>query len=221
LPRNSLTRLGLLIVAALALAVGVAACGDDSSDDSTSSASTEPVAAIDPLTGVDTSVALDPGFMDALKQLKVAPGVVGDASLEGTDVSFPITGGDVTYYDPASSVRPFVQGVIEHENSGLSLTAGGTKVELTDFVIDPGTSELMGTVSVDGKVAAEDAVLFDLDGSTLEPLKTNPDGSATLTGTTVLLSGDAAQLLNDTFGIEDLKGGLKVGISTITVAGKS
>jgi hypothetical protein len=221
LPRNSLTRLGLLIVAALALAVGVAACGDDSGDDSTSGASTEPVAAIDPLTGVDTSVALDPGFMDALKQLKVAPGVVGDASLEGTDVSFPITGGDVTYYDPASSVRPFVQGVIEHENSGLSLTAGGTKVELTDFVIDPGTSELMGTVSVDGKVAAEDAVLFDLDGSTLEPLKTNPDGSATLTGTTVLLSGDAAQLLNDTFGIEDLKGGLKVGISTITVAGKS
>jgi hypothetical protein len=221
LPRNSLTRLGLLIVAALALAVGVAACGDDSSDDSTSGASTEPVAAIDPLTGVDTSVALDPGFMDALKQLKVAPGVVGDASLEGTDVSFPITGGDVTYYDPASSVRPFVQGVIEHENSGLSLTAGGTKVELTDFVIDPGTSELMGTVSVDGKVAAEDAVLFDLDGSTLEPLKTNPDGSATLTGTTVLLSGDAAQLLNDTFGIEDLKGGLKIGISTITVAGKS
>jgi hypothetical protein len=221
LPRNSLTRLGLLIVAALALAVGVAACGDDSSDDSTSGASTDPVAAIDPLTGVDTSVALDPGFMDALKQLKVAPGVVGDASLEGTDVSFPITGGDVTYYDPASSVRPFVQGVIEHENSGLSLTAGGTKVELTDFVIDPGTSELMGTVSVDGKVAAEDAVLFDLDGSTLEPLKTNPDGSATLTGTTVLLSDDAAQLLNDTFGIEDLKGGLKVGISTITVAGKS
>jgi hypothetical protein len=221
LPRNSLTRLGLLIVAALALAVGVAACGDGSSDDTTSGASTEPVAAIDPLTGVDTSVALDPGFMDALKQLKVAPGVVGDASLEGTDVSFPITGGDVTYYDPASSVRPFVQGVIEHENSGLSLTAGGTKVELTDFVIDPGTSELMGTVSVDGKVAAEDAVLFDLDGSTLEPLKTNPDGSATLTGTTVLLSDDAAQLLNDTFGIEDLKGGLKVGISTITVAGKS
>jgi hypothetical protein len=221
LPRNSLTRLGLLIVAALALAVGVAACGDDSSDDSTSGASTEPVAAIDPLTGVDTSVALDPGFMDALKQLKVAPGVVGDASLEGTDVSFPITGGDVTYYDPASSVRPFVQGVIEHENSGLSLTAGGTKVELTDFVIDPGTSELMGTVSVDGKVAAEDAVLFDLDGSTLEPLKTNPDGSATLTGTTVLLSDDAAQLLNDTFGIQDLKGGLKIGISTITVAGKS
>ena len=222
MPRNPLTRLGLLIVAALVLALGVAACGDDS-DDSTSSsdASTEPVAAIDPLTGIDTSVALDAGFMDALKQLKVTPGVVGDAKLQGTDVSFPITGGSVTYYDPASSVRPYVQGLINHEGSGLSLTAGGIEVELTDFVIDPGTSQLTGTVSVDGKEAASDAVLFDLDGSTLEPLKTNPDGSATLTGTTVLLSDDAAQLLNDTFGIEDLKGGLKIGISTITVAGKA
>ncbi len=222
MPRNPLTRLGLLIVASLALAFGVAACGDDS-DDSTSSsgASTEPVAAIDPLTGVDTSVALDAGFTDALKQLKVTPGVVGDAKLDGTDVSFPITGGSVTYYDPASSVRPYVQGLINHEGSGLSLTAGGTKVELTDFVIDPGTSQLMGTVSVDGKEAASDAVLFDLDGTTLEPLKTNPDGTATLAGTTVLLSDDAATLLNDTFGIQDLAGGLKIGVSTITVGGKS
>jgi hypothetical protein len=222
LPRNVFTRFGLLLVAMFALAVGVAACGDDSSDDSSSSdASTKPVAAIDPLTGVDTSVALDSGFMDALKSLGVTPGVVGDAELKGTDVSFPITGGSVTYYDPASDVRPYVQGLINHEGSGLSLSVKGTEVELTDFVIDPGTSELMGTVSVNGKVAANDAVLFDLDGSTLEPLKSNPDGSATLAGTTVLLSADAATLLNDTFGIQDLKGGLKIGISTITVAGKA
>lgn len=217
--RNPITRLGLLVVAALALAVGISACGDDGDETSATAASEEPVAAIDPLTGVDTSVALDSGFTDALEQLGVTPGVVGDAKLRGADVSFPITGGDVSYYDPKSSVRPFVQGTIEHEGSGLSLTAGGTEVELTDFVIDPGTSELTGTVSVDGEEAATDALLFDLDGSTLEPLRTNPDGSATLTGTTVLLSDDAASLLNDTFGIKDLKGGLEIGISTITVAG--
>ena len=46
-------------------------------------------------------------------------------------------------------MRPFVQGIIDHEGSGLSLTAGDTTVELTDFVIDPGTSELTGTVSVE------------------------------------------------------------------------
>jgi hypothetical protein len=41
----------------------------------------------------------------------------------------------------------------------------------------------------------------------------------TLEGTTVELSDDAASLLNDTFGITDLKGGLVIGISAITVKG--
>ncbi len=219
MPRTTnLTRLGALLLMLAALAIGVAACGDDSNGDSTSAADSEPVAEIPDLKGVDTSVALDNGFLDALTALNVAPAPVGDAKLNGTDISFPITGGNVTYYDPASPVRPFVQGVINHEGSGLSLTAkGGPEVDLTDFVIDPGKSTLTGTVSVDGKQAATDALLFDLDGSTLKPLKTNADGSATLTGTTVELSDDAAALLNDTFGIDDLKGGLVVGISTITV----
>ena len=35
----------------------------------------------------------------------------------------------------------------------------------------------------------------------------------------MLLSDDAASLLNDTFGITDLEGGLVIGISSITVAG--
>jgi hypothetical protein len=206
-----------------ALAVGVSACGDDDStgsSDQTSAEDVKPVAQIDKLTGVDTAVTLDAGFVDALTKLKVAPGPVGDAEISKDGVaSFPITGGNVIYYDPASPVRPYVQGVIDHEGSGLSLTAGKTEVELTDFVIDPGTSELTGTVSVNGKEAATDALLFDLDGSTLEPLQSNPDGTATLAGTTVELSADAASLLNDTFGINDLKGGLVVGISAITVKG--
>ena len=114
-------------------------------------------------------------------------------------------------------MRPYVQGVIDHEGSGLSLTAGKTEVELTDFVIDPGTSELTGTVSVNGKEAATDAVLFDLDGSTLEPLKTNSDGSGDARGHDRRALRDAASLLNDTFGINDLEGGIVVGISAITV----
>jgi hypothetical protein len=40
---------------------------------------------------------------------------------------------------------------------------GGTVVDLTDFVIDPGKSVLTGKVTVDGTVAAEDAPLFFLD----------------------------------------------------------
>ncbi|MDQ3102515.1 MAG: hypothetical protein M3Q53_01580, partial [Actinomycetota bacterium] len=198
----------LMMLAALAFAVS--ACGDD--DEASASEDTEPVAEIADLTGDTTEVAFDAGFAEALASLKVTPGPVGDATISKEGVaSFPITGGNVTYYDPASSVRPYVQGIIDHEGSGLSLEAGGTTVELTDFVIDPGTSELTGTVTANGKEAATDALLFDLDGSTLEPLKSNPDGSATLAGTTVELSQPAADLLNETFGIEDLAGGLVVG----------
>ena len=220
--KSPLARIGAVVLMAAALAFAVSACGSDESttSDATSAEDVKPVAEIDPLTGVDTQVALDTGFVDALTKLKVTPGPLGSAEISKDGVaSFPITGGNVTYYDPASPVRPFVQGVIDHKGSGLSLTAGKTEVELTDFVIDPGTSELTGTVSVNGKEAATDAVLFDLDGSTLEALKTNPNGTATLAGTTVELSDDAASLLNDTFGITDLEGGLLVGISAITVKG--
>jgi len=202
------------------LAVGVAACGSDDSTSSTSSDTPpEPVAAIDSLDGVATTVTLDQGFVDALGKLGLTPGTVGDASLKGTDISFPITGGNVTYYDPAESYRPYVQGEIDHAGSGLSLTAGKTTVELTDFVIDPGTSELTGTVTANGKVAAEDALLFDLDGSTLNPLEVDEKaGTATLQGTTVELSQDAADLLNQTFKTDALAGGFVIGISSIEVS---
>jgi len=217
--KSHLNRFGATALMVGTLAFGVAACGDDEDSSSSSSAAdTKPVAEIADLSGVDTQVTFDAGFVEALTALKVTPGPVGDAEISKDGVaSFPITGGNVTYYDPESSVRPYVQGMIDHKGSGLSLTAGNTEVELTDFVIDPGVSELTGTVSVDGKEAATDALLFNLDGSTLKPLKTNPDGSATLEGTTVELSDEAAKLLNDTFGIKDLKGGLVIGISSITV----
>ncbi len=220
--QSPFTRLGAMLLLIAALAFGVAACGDDSSSESEGSAAadTKPVAELADLKGDATEVALDQGFVDALTKLKVTPGPVGDAEISADGVaSFPITGGNVTYYDPASSVRPYVQGIIDHQGSGLSLEAGGTTVEMTDFVIDPGTSELTGTVSANGKEVVSDAKLFDLDGSTLKPLQSNEDGSATLEGTTVLLSDDAAALLNETFKIDALAGGLPIGIASITVAG--
>jgi hypothetical protein len=217
-------RIAALLMLLVVFAVGFTACGDD--DESTSADSTasaepgEPVADIPDLTGVATKVTLDQGFVDALTQLKLTPGVVGDATLEddGAAVQFPITGGNVTYYDPKEAYRPYVQGEIDHEGSGLSLTAGKTTVELTDFVIDPGTSELFGTVSANGKEVVADAKLFDLDGSTLKPLAVDDAaGTATLEGTKVLLSDDAAALLNETFKTDALAGGFLIGISEITV----
>ena len=212
------------LAATAVLALGATACGGDSEPEGgnsaaaqTRAATPEPVAQIDALTGKQTAVKLDSGFVEALTALEVTPGPVGDARItEGGSAIFPITGGNVTYYKPGT-VSPFVQGMIEHDGSGLSLEAGGKTVELTDFVVDPGESVLTGKVSVDGEVAAESAPLFFLDGRTLNPLEAKDNGTAVLQGTTVKLKAEAAELLNQTFGIEDLAEGLVIGVATITV----
>ena len=218
-------RLPATLAATAALALGASACGGEDEQPTAAAkpqqqeqaATPKPVAEIASLSGRSTAVKLDAGFVEALTALKVTPGAVGDARItEGGSAVFPITGGNVTYYKPGS-VSPYVQGTIRHEDSGLSLQAGGKTVELTDFVVDPGRSVLTGTVSVDGKVAAQSAPLFFLDGRTLNPLEVRDNGTAVLEGTTVKLKAEAAELLNQTFGIQDLQEGLVIGVAKITV----
>ena len=214
------------LLATSALALGAAACGGDEEMQQTSAPAQqsapaktkpEPVAQIDRLTGRSTSVALDAGFVEALGTLKLTPGPVGDARItEKGSAVFPITGGNVTYYEPGS-ISPYVQGKIDHADSGLSLESADKKVELTDFVVDPGASVLTGTVTVDGKVAAEDAPLFFLDGRTLEPLDAKDNGTAVLQGTTVKLKAEAADLLNQTFKTDALEEGMVIGVARIVV----
>jgi len=205
------------VTAAAVLTLPLAACGadDESAGGAGGNDKPEPVAQIDALSGDSTAVALDQGFVDALTSLKLTPGVVGDAELVEGSLIFPITGGDVTYYEPGS-IDPYVQGLIEHEASGLSLTAGDTTAELTNFEIDPGTSKVYGDVAVNGESAAKHAFVFSLDGRTLKPLQAEGD-TAILEGTKVMISGDAAGLLNDTFQTDAVKQGLLVGTAKITV----
>ena len=224
---KSATRKSFVAAAALSAVLGLSACGADASDtaqaaDSSSSSHVSnptPVAVVPAVPGGSTAVALDTGFTDALTQLGLTPGVIGGATLDGSTgtVTFPITGGTVTLYDRETGYRPWVQGVLFHEGSGLSLTAGGTTVELTDFTIDPGKpARLFGNVSVNGQLAAASAPLFNLDGSTLNP-PTMGSGTAVLQGTTVKLSPEAAALLNQTFSTNALAGGLVIGVATLTV----
>jgi hypothetical protein len=226
---TSATRKTFVAAAALSAAIGLSACGSSdtdtaqAADTSSSSASygrPAPVATVPAIPGGTTAVALDTGFTDALTQLGLTPGTVGGATLDGATgtVTFPITGGEVTLYDRDSGYRPWVQGTVFHEGSGLSLTAGGTTVELTDFTIDPGKpARLFGNVSVNGELAAPSAPLFNLDGSTLNPPSMDADGSAVLDGTTVKLSAEAAALLNQTFSTDALAGEFVIGTATITV----
>jgi hypothetical protein len=209
------------LAATAALALGATACGgsDDESPNAATPAATavKPVAEIPSLSGQNTAVALDAGFVEALGSLELTPAPLGEAEISKAGVaSFPITGGNVKYYTPGS-VSPYVQGMIAHDGSGLSLTGGGKTVELTDFAVDPGKSLLTGKVSVDGAVAAESAPLFFLDGRTLKPLQANDDGTAVLEGTTVKLKAEAADLLNQTFGVDALTEGLVIGVAKITV----
>jgi hypothetical protein len=221
--RSIFSSKGRKTVAAIALvaatSLSAAACG--SSDDTTPASSSaapapKPVAAIDSLTGNNTQVTLDKGFVDALTALKLTPGTVGTAKLTNGALVFPITGGNVTVFKPGQ-VSPYVVGQIQHEGSGLSLAAGGTKVELTNLNVDPTVSRVYGDVTVNGKVAATSAYLFQLDGRTLKPLSTG-NGTATLEGTKVEISPVAAPLLNKTFKTDAVKPGLLVGIAKITVS---
>ncbi|MBW3639573.1 MAG: hypothetical protein KY451_06980 [Actinobacteria bacterium] len=214
-----------VLALAAGLAITLSACATDTVEEegtgaapSAPSAEPSPAAAIDSLSGKQTAVTLDPSFLAGLTSLKLEPGVVGGATLNGAKIAFPITGGNVTYFDPKSGVDPFVQGMIVHNGSGLSLTGGGKVVELTDFVVDPEKSMLTGKVTVDDKVAVESAPLFFLDGSTVNPLMVNAGaGTAVLEGTTVSLTKAAADLLNKTFGSTALKEFFTVGIAEITL----
>ncbi|QXG75951.1 hypothetical protein KUM42_19660 [Modestobacter sp. L9-4] len=220
---TALARTSLAAAIAVSAAFGLSACGGSASADTGTSSVSAPAATatVAAVPGGSSAVALDPGFTAALGQLGLTPGTVGTATLADGSVSFPITGGTVTLYDKDSGYRPFVQGVLFHEGSGLSLTAGGTTVELTDFTIDPGDpARLFGNVSVNGELAAASAPLFDLDGSTLQPITMNADGAAVLTGTRVLMSAEAADLLNKTFSTSAVTKGLVVGVATLTVETK-
>ena len=174
-----------------------------------------PVASIPSLTGSDTAVALDSNFMAALKSLGLTPATVGTATLTDGSIHFPITGGSVTYWSPKGNYRPYVQGIILHNGSGMSLTAGSTVVSLSNFTINPGNSKLYGDVAVNGSVAVSQAPLFDLHGGSLKPLQVKGN-QGILQGTTVHVSSAAADLLNKTFGTTAVKPGLLVGVATIT-----
>ena len=208
------------VVLTAALSLTLTACGSNNTKAAVNggSADVKPVAALTDLKGDSTAVKLDAGFVSALGSLKLTPGVVGTAKLTEGSLIFPITGGNATYYTPGSRT-PYVESSIKHDGSGISLTDGKTKVELTNFVVDAGTSMLTGDVSANGASVVKGAPLFFLDGSTLKPLDTASEaGKGILEGTKVELTKAAADLLNMTYKVTALKPFFLVGVAKITLA---
>ncbi len=190
-------RLPMVVAALAAMALLVAACGDDDSETTTDgSAGAQTLT----LNGEDTVLALDSGTAKVLKQNDVAVAPVDPASAGDDGIAFPITGGEV---DSES-----LAGTIDH-SGGLTFSAGGTDVALTDFVIDTAAGTLSASTA-DGA----DLVVLDVDLAGLQ--RSDEGGAIVLTGITTTLSDDAAGALNDAFSVKLFEGGLAIGDVTVT-----
>lgn len=189
-----------VLSAIAAIALFVAACGDDDSGDTT--ATSDEAAASETLTlnGEQTVLALDSDTAGVLKDNKVEVAPVDPATAGDDGIAFPITGGEV---DSES-----LAGTIDH-SGGLVFSSGGTDVELTDFVIDTAA----GTLTASTADGAE-LVVLDVDLSGLD--RSDEGGAIVLTGITTTLSDDAAGALNEAFGVSLFEGGLAIGDVTVT-----
>jgi hypothetical protein len=158
--------------------------------------------------GGRTSVALSSDFVNALTTLKVTPGTVGNGQLKRGVASFPIVSG--------AGDLGTVKLEINHRG-GLSLKAGSTVVELTDYAI----TNLDGKPVLTGLVKANDNLvgripLFNL--SLTEGPKATPGHSSTqiqLKGVGVKLAKPAADALNSVFQVTAFKEGLNIGTAKV------
>lgn len=172
---------------------------------------TDQTTEISRIDGQQTSVDLDAATLSALGSLGVKPAPVGTATLEGTTISFPITGGVGVIHSDRSYSPGYIDGVVLHQGSGLSLTKGSTTVTATDFVVNPGNSMLYATVGTD-----YDFPLFFLDGSAVQVSQSG--GAVHLDGTKVELTPQAASALDSAFGTTALKPYTLIGIAHITLS---
>ena len=195
-----------------------AACGKDASSSSSGSTSgaTDMVTAIPSLSGVGTSVRLDAGTAAALTSLGVAIAPTGSATFDASSstITFPITSGYAEIHSDLGFRPGWIVGSIAHTGSGFSLSAGSTKVELSDFVVDPGNSLLYGTVGATPMVP-----LLDLDGTAV---KVSTDaGNVVLDGTVAKLTTTAAGALNKAFKVDAIKAGTPLGVVHLVAKGQA
>jgi hypothetical protein len=174
------------------------------------------VTAIPSLSGQGTSVTLDGGTAAALTSLGVSIAPTGTATFDAatSTITFPITAGYAEIHSDLSFKPGWILGSIDHTGSGFSLTAGSTKVELSDFVVDPGNSVLYGTVGGTPMVP-----LLDLDGTNVKV--GSEGGNVVLDGTVAKLTDTAAGALNQAFNVDAIKPGTPLGVVHLVAKGEA
>ncbi len=173
------------------------------------------VTAIPNLTGVGTSVKLDAGTAAALSSLGVSLAPFGTATFDSTTstITFPITSGYAEIHSDLSYKPGYILGSIQHTGSGITLSAGATKVTLSDFVVDPGNSMLYGTVAGTPKIP-----LLALDGTAVK-VSSDANGDVVLDGTVAKLTATAATALNGAFKTSAIKAGTPLGVVHLVAKG--
>lgn len=132
-----------------------------------------------------------------LAALGLTPGIIGTASIVSGSpltVAFPITGG---------SLDGALAGSILHEGSGVSLTAGGNSLALTNFIIDTVGQRILGDAALNGSALAEDLSLFTFDLSTITVDQLLDLDNPALG---LFFTAEAAGALTSVFGAPDLTG---------------
>lgn len=149
--------------------------------------------------GGATTLALDPGTAAALTGLGVTPSVIAPGTAGPRGLAFPITGGELSLGE--------LSGTIPH-SGGIALTAGATRVELTNFVInvDEQSSTLVATVG-NGTVP----LAVDLSAAKIGLSR----GKAVVNNARVSLTPQAAAALNAAFKTSALTAGLALGTARI------
>lgn len=143
-------------------------------------AATAASASTTPITGGSTSVTVT-ADLDALGLMGATTGTATVDILAGLPVfTFGITGG---------SVNARGNAVIEHDGSGVALSAGTVSATVGDFLIDTAAETVTGTVN---------GALFGVELFTF--------GSVGADGVQLLISNDLGAALFDTFGAAGLAG---------------
>lgn len=159
-----------------------------------------------PLKTGATVVTPSEDFTNALTSLGVAV-----QPLKGKQLRFPIIAG-------AADLET-ARAEIAHSN-GIALSAGGTRVELSNFVIDTtATPVLTGLVVANGSVVGR-LPLFKVGLPAGIELPLAPaQGKLVLDGTTLTLTAAAAAALNGAFGVTAFVEDFSIGSATVTATG--
>lgn len=161
----------------------------------------------DVTTGGETSVTFSSDLIDALGSLNVNVQGFGGTTIDNGIAEFPITGGAAD----VDSVKVDIQ-----HNGGLTLSAGSTIVNLTDFEItNLGDSAILtGLVILNGNLITR-SPLFDLTVGGVNSSIVDNHPALSLDNVTVSLSSAAATTLNQAFGVDAFTAGFNVGTAEV------